>query len=410
VELNAFELAVKWLNDNPGTRVFLILILGILFTFIYFRLTGGTGFVLYVTIVGVVWFCGLLNIPQLLLPALVLVPLLGVGNEMLLRARKKRATSYLPAVAEVEGGGIKRGLTAPEAAVILELPLSKVLTLVIFGLLRKGVLRQVEADPLTVEVEEDYRASTRDSTKQRESRRLKAAARHQTVLHIYEHGFLALIEQNPDKPLNEIDFSTPMKNLITHAAQRLKGFDLSDTQDYYQRIIQRALDEARSIGDVEQRGQALDRNLEWILMNDRDRYEDAFDWQDRSNQRHSYRPLWVRRSSGHYGTRFVPVPVPASSAPGGDTPSYGGTTSFGDVAASFAGWTENTFGEMASAISPGALQVNTPGGVIDLSGADKGFFKALSESASSGGGGGGGGCACACAGCACACACAGGGR
>jgi hypothetical protein len=100
----------------------------------------------------------------------------------------------------------------------------------------------------------------------------------------------------------------------------------------------------------------------------------------------------------------------SSGTPGSDAPAPGGSTSFGDVAASFAGWTENTFGSMADAISPGALQVETPGGgLIDLSGADKGFFKALSES-SSGGGGGGGGCACACAGCACACACAGGGR
>jgi hypothetical protein len=88
-----------------------------------------------------------------------------------------------------------------------------------------------------------------------------------------------------------------------------------------------------------------------------------------------------------------------------------GSPSFGDVASSFAGWTENTMGSLASSISPGALQVENPsGGFLDLSGADRvtgEFFEALSESGGSGGGVGGG---CACAGCACACACAGGGR
>ena len=95
-------------------------------------------------------------------------------------------------------------------------------------------------------------------------------------------------------------------------------------------------------------------------------------------------------------------------------PSVGGKTSFGDVAASFAGWTENTMGNMADAIAPGSLQVKGASGVINLGGVDKvtgDIFKSLATSSGSGGGsGGGGGCACACAGCACACACAGGGR
>jgi len=113
-----------------------------------------------------------------------------------------------------------------------------------------------------------------------------------------------------------------------------------------------------------------------------------------------YRPIWVR------GAPF------SGAGPAPATPAAAGTTSFGDVAASFAGWSENTMGSMASAIAPGSLGVSKPGGgFLDLSGADHvtgEFFQALAESSGSGGGGGGGGCACA--GCACACACAGGGR
>src|SRR5690606_16664108 len=105
---------------------------------------------------------------------------------------------------------------------------------------------------------------------------------------------------------------------------------------------------------------------------------------------HSYRPVWTRSAVGGA--------IPA--APQG--PAVGGTTSFGDVAASFAGWTENTMGSLASTIQPDVLSVAPlKSSVIDLSGVDHAtgeFFKALAESKGGGGFGGGG---CACAGCAC---------
>jgi hypothetical protein len=185
---------------------------------------------------------------------------------------------------------------------------------------------------------------------------------------------------------------------------RMKGFDLSDTQDYYRGIVNRAVKDAESVGDVAQREKAIDRDLEWIMM--APRRPSVFQtggW--------NYRPLWVR-----------PVIVPgwpAASAPKPAVSGAGGKSSFGDVAAGFAGWAENAMGGLASAIAPGALQApSAKGGFVNLSGADQvtgDIFEALAKaSASSGGrrGGGGGGrsCACACAGCACACACAGGGR
>jgi hypothetical protein len=173
----------------------------------------------------------------------------------------------------------------------------------------------------------------------------------------------------------------------------MKGFDLSETKDYYRAIIRKAVQQASAIGEIPQREQAIDRNFEWILMDDH--FPTVFTYG------RPYYPTWSRGST-------VSMPGGASAAP-----SAGGGTSFGDVASSFAGWAENTMGNMASAISPGALSLAHPaGGFLDLSGADHlsgEFFQALAESGS-GGGGGGGGCACACAGCACACACAGGGR
>ncbi len=407
VKMTIFELVAKWFNDNPGVRFMILLVAILLFTFLFFRFSGGTGFSVFVVLGGGI-FLLLLAASILSLVAIPALVILIIINENNLKSRKAGKKTYLPPIAQVEGGGIKRGLTAPEAAVLLEMPLNKVLTLVIFGLLEKGVLEQTEASPLQVEVADDYRTlndkSLKNST-QRAKHRYKVAQANGTVIHKYEHPFLETLEAHPDKPVQALDFSSPMKALITGTASKMKGFDLSDTQDYYRRIIDRAWKKAESIEEVPEREKFLDRYFPWVILNND--YPTVM-----THRGYHYWPRWVRRSR-HWR--------PSTSGAGfggkgskGSTPS-GGRTTIGDVAGSFAGWAENTMGGMAAAILPGSLQVSTPkGGVIDLSGVDKvtgDFFETLAKSSGSGGGGSGGSsCACACAGCACACACAGGGR
>ncbi len=387
------DLLLEWFGNSPVARVALGVIFLGLFGLLFFRFTGGTGVSVFVVLSAgaVVLFVLSPGLHLLSLP--IVVVLIGL-NEWYLARRK---ADYMPPIAQVEGGGIKRGLTAPEAAALLELPVAKVLSLVIFGMLKKGILRQTQADPLVVAIHEDFHippGQVLASEKERGKFYRKAGQRQGIVVHKYEHPFIYLIRNNPGKPVKDINFSAPLKQLIQLAAARMKGFDLSDTQDYYRAIVRRACKQAGAIGDVPQREKAIDRNFEWILMDDD--YPTVFTYG------RPYRPIWTRGTT--LGTPGAPPTAPGMP----------GQTSFGDVAASFTGWAENTMGNMASAISPGSLSVaESAGGVLDLSGADRvtgDFFKALGEAAESGGGGFGGGCACACAGCACACACAGGGR
>ncbi len=373
VEMSAFTLFMKWAGENLAFLVPIIWVVNLVaFGFLFFRFTGGTGFGIFIFLV--VFLGNFLVAAQLAICVLPILLLLIAGNETILRRRKQK---YLPAVVQVEGGGIKRGLAAPEAAVLLELPRNKVLMLVLFGMLKKGVLRQIQASPLKVKIVEAFRG-TKDE-------RAKVAQQKGIVLHAYEHAFLDTLEKEDYKAVHKIDFKDAMENLIKHTVKRVKGFDLSDTQEYYISIIKRATEQAEGIGDIPEREKNLDRNLEWIIMNDR--YDRPFEMSG-----HTYRPVWMRTSSwGGIG---------ASSSGGGGGlsmgPSDSGSTSFGDVAGSFAGWTENTMGKMADAVAPDF------GGILDLS--------KFSSGSGGGGGGGGSGCACACAGCACACACAGGGR
>ena len=119
VHVTRWQLLVRWFGESRSARVTASIVAFVLAAVAYFRFTGGTGFsVFVVAVIGCgIWFyikpaAHLLSLP-------VLAMLVGV-NEYFLRKRKSK---YLPAIAEVEGGGIKRGLTAPEAAVLLELPI-----------------------------------------------------------------------------------------------------------------------------------------------------------------------------------------------------------------------------------------------------------------------------------------------
>jgi hypothetical protein len=378
---------------------------------LFFRFSGGTGCTVFVILAAGLGFVLFAYGPSVLLAIPALVVLIFI-NERSLKNKPPRDT-YMPPIAQVEGGGIKRGLTAPEAAALLEMPLNKVLTLVIFGLLEKGILKQTNADPLTVRVSEPFRtwdnATYRDSLKRRRKQRRQVAQEQGTVIHTYEDYFLDQIERHPETPVQEIDFSKPMERLLKLTAAKMEGFDLSDTQEYYRRVIDRAMEQASELGEIEQREQYLDKYLPWVMMDER--YPTVL-----TRGGYHYWPIWMRpgrsaRRSARSGGRGINL---SGGDRGGGAP---GRTSFGDVAGSFAGWTESTMGGLAAAIMPGSMSLpDAKGGLVDLSGVDRvtgDVFEALAESSGSGGSGGSGGssgCACACAGCACACACAGGGR
>ncbi len=405
VRQNVVQLFNLWLEQNPGVALFFAAVSFALFALAFFRFTGGTGIVVFLGLT-IAFACLAFLIPALTLVFLPFAIAAVIFVEVSLARRKKQ---YLPPIAQVEGGGIKRGLTAPEAAVILEEPLGKIVTLVIFGLLRKGVLTQVPDGKLRVKVAPEFAGLKKT--------RLEAAQAKGIVLHDYEHGFISALQGSAGEGngmlVEKADLSAATKELVTGAAARMAGFDLSDTQAYYRGIIKRAYTEAAALGDLKIREKQVDTDLEWILLDKN--YPTVFNrpgW--------TYQPMWVRP--------WVTGGSPASTTGGGinlggsrPSSSGGGGVNFGDVASGFAGWAENTMGGLANTILPGSLSVpSRSGGFTDLSGADKvtgdifeALAKAASESNSRGGGSSGGGgrsCACACAGCACACACAGGGR
>lgn len=394
VVVTKLELLARWFENSAPARMISGLALLVLFAIFFLRFTRGTGWSLFIAMfVGFgIWFYLMPRAQLYSIPVWLVV--MGL---MEWRTQKKRRR-YLPPLISAEGGGIKRGLTAPEAAVLLELPLGRVLSLVLFGMLKKRLVTQQSADPLALDVPPALRSKSHKS-------RRKAAAEMDSLIHAYEHGFLDALAEHRGLDVEEIDFSEAMKALIEHVAKRVEAFDVDETKDYYRSIVARAWTEAKALGEVEQRTRAVDRNLEWLMLDD--------DWGTSFGRWHTagyhYHPVWLRADGGGGGLAAVG---------GGSTTRGGGgasAPSFGDVSASFAGWAENVTGSIADKLSPVSVNPAAGQAVVDLSGADTVTGDILSSFFSGGGGGGysgggGGGCACACAGCACACACAGGGR
>ncbi len=383
VKQSKLDILLKWWNDNPGTRMFIGVILFVLFGIMWFRASQGTGVSCFLMLLGLFGFLWVTS-PVLELLAIPLLPLVWYFSE---KALKRKRGKYLPAIASVEGGGVKRGLTAPEAAVILEMPLNKVLVLALFGLLKKGIAEQVSADPLTLRLKPEYDVEKRGA-------RRKVAADNGTVIHGYEQGFIEALMKAGAAPVADIKFGPAIKEMIERTVKRMKGFDLERTRSYYQYVVTRAWTDAEALGEIEQRTEKTDGDLLWLML--APDYNDRFDtWHHRG---YHYHPPWGRTTvmpSGGGGG----MPAPSGQA---------GRTSFGDVAASFSGWTENVTSGLASSMDPLSVGLSKEG-VFNLAGADKvtmDVLKSMAESSGSGGGGGG----CACAGCACACACAGGGR
>ncbi len=211
------------------------------------------------------------------------------------RWRQANLQPYTPALARIEGGGVKRGLTPAEGAILLGRPLGITLTLVIFEMLRKGFLRQMAADPLTVELAEAFRTHGRGLSPQARGEQRRAAAQAiNATLHIYEEPFLEIIEANPGRPIAELDLGVAVQPLVRYVAGRVGGYSLEESREYYRLIIERAPREARSDGRLTfERQKVLDRNFGWVLLGaDFARVLDAPEL--------SYLPLWLRppRSAG----------------------------------------------------------------------------------------------------------------
>ncbi|MBW6473665.1 MAG: hypothetical protein K0B14_11100 [Anaerolineaceae bacterium] len=293
---------------------------------------------------------------------------------------KKRKLKYLPPKISVEGHGIKRGLTAVEAAILMEQPMDRVLMMVLFSVLKKGAAEVITRDPLKIKVTEPKPEG----------------------LQPYEEEFLTAMQK--DKKGQRTDLQTMIINLVSTVSKKMKGFSRKESIAFYKDIMEKAWNQVETAQTPEIKSEKFDENMDWTML------DKNFD--GRTKESFGSGPVFIPI----WWWRYDPMVRPTTSS----TPSFGKVDA--SPMPSGSGQTSINLpslpgADFAASITNG-VQSFASGVVGDLTKFTSGITnktnpipKSTSSSGrSSRGGGGGGSCACACACAGCACACAGGGR
>jgi len=302
-------------------------------------------------------FCGFFAFIFLGIPALTIY-----GNH-------RRKLQYLPPRISIEGHGIKRGLTAVEAAILLGQPLDKVMTMILFGTIKKNAAQVVKREPLQVDVSSPL----------------------PNGLHEYEINFLKSFKEGNTKTRRKLLQEMTVR-LVRSVQAKMKGFSRRETIAYYKSIMEKAWQQVEQADTPEVKSKLYDEALEWTML---DKNHD-----DRTRRTFTG-PVFVPMWWGRYDPTFrgaAPVSsgksISSTSMP--SVPRLPGSDFAASVAVGTQTFSQKVIGNVTDFTSR-VTNVTNPPPPPPKSGGGR-----------SGGSGRSCACACACAGC--ACACAGGGR
>lgn len=290
---------------------------------------------------------------------------------------QRRKLQYMSPKIAIEGHGIKRGLTAVEAGILMEQPLDKVMTMILFGVVKKGAATVVRRDPLDVDVTSPMPEG----------------------LHEYEQNFLTALRETDPKTRRNL-LQEMMVKLVKSVSEKMKGFSRRETIEYYRRIMETAWEQVQKADTPEVQMAFFDQQLEWTMLDK--------EYDDRS-RRVFHGPIFVPNWWGRYDPTYRTGPI---------TPSGGGGVSSAPIPSSGSGRTSLPGADFAASVVGGVQTFSQKviGNVNDFTGRVTNVTNPMPKPTSTGrtggrtGGGGGRSCACACACAGCACACAGGGR
>ncbi len=276
---------------------------------------------------------------------------------------------------KIDSIGVNKNLTVVEAAIIQNVPLKKVVFLIIFSLIRTGHLRIVGVDPIKFEV---------------------LSSKGVSNMRIYQKKFLdSIIKTGGGKGiLNDRKLEKLLVDLIKATDKKMRGFQLERTTRYYQNIIDEAWKEVKAM-PKEINWEDIENNYDWLVLDEhfKENSQKYF-----SNRYYYRRPYWYhnyyyhsyywrsrRYYTAHAGATAKSLPLERININNFSNSIVRGIENVSNsIVTNFSNFAEKIIGT----VRPVQVKASTRG---------RGY-------------GGGGGCACACACAGCACACAGGGR
>jgi hypothetical protein len=246
--------------------------------------------------------------------------------------------------------------------------MDKIMTMMLFAVIKKGAAKVTKRKPLTLDIKELLPPE----------------------LKIYEKNFLEAMG-NQGKAKRRKALQQTMIKLVKSVSKSMKGFSRRETRDYYKNIIKRAWAQVEAADTPEVRSEKYDKVMEWSMLDE--------DYDDRTRRVFRHYPIFIP----HWWHSYSPAPrssgkvsVPTfKPTPGGTKmPQLPGADFAASVVGGVQDFSAGVVGNLNDFTS-GVTQKTNP-----IPKTSSGSYRS----------GGGSSCACACACAGCACACAGGGR
>lgn len=185
----------------------------------------------------------------------------------------KRKQPYIKPTVGIESLGILRGLTAVEASYLLALKPPKIVTEILYSLLKKRAIWVKSTTPsLKFTIQKPYK---------------NKAGSKQNPLRYYEIDFLKAIKKNGT--LDEQKLAKTIMFLRSTVEEKLKGYCRSDTIQYYKKIVTKAWKQVQIAKTSKIASKTYNEQLLWLFLDSKleDKTKIAF-----KNQSFDPNPLW----------------------------------------------------------------------------------------------------------------------
>ncbi|MHA1280986.1 MAG: hypothetical protein ACTSQP_00655 [Promethearchaeota archaeon] len=298
--------------------------------------------------------------------------LIGFGTlgYAVFKALNKTKLPYIKPDMKIDCAGVNKNLTVIEAAIIQNIPLNKVVFLIIFSLIRTGHLKIVSTNPLKFKVVSKKGIS-----------RMRA----------YQRRFLNSIRTSGEKKgtISENALKKILVNLIRATYRKMSGYDLKATIRYYQIKIEKAWEAVKKMPS-EVDWKEIEDYYEYLILDDHftkksEKYLGNKYYRNRPyyyDNYYLYHYYYPRYYSHYHGGSSTPPKSKINIFTFSDSIVKGIEDLSNSIVSNFSSFADKI--------------INTVAPPQKTSGSGRGYH--------------GGGCACACACAGCACACAGGGR
>ncbi|MCJ7735641.1 MAG: hypothetical protein MUP11_13970, partial [Anaerolineales bacterium] len=201
---------------------------------------------------------------------------------------RKRKLKYLPPKIRIEGHGIKRGLTAIEAAILLERPADKVFTMILFSLIQKDAAKVLSQEPLKLEFSDPLPENLRK----------------------YETEFIEAFKIESSR-VRKTALQDMMIALIKSVGKKMEGFSHKESVRYYEDIIKRAWKQVEDADTPEVKSEKFNDHMGWTMLDGE--FEDKT--QDVFRRGPVYLPMWWNRYDPSYNTPRTAGSSPRTAAP-----------------------------------------------------------------------------------------------